>query len=162
MLIFKDGGGNRSRRRNRERVLPVPFDARGLGKTLARVFVRQYASSGFVNPFVAAGVVEMPVGVYQLLDRICVDARESFRNVRTGGDDFRINQQLSVRAGKDSDISTSAQKDTDIAAKVLNRHFCGYGFLERTSNQAVGLGDKATWNKTRCGGRTPNSEKQTA
>jgi hypothetical protein len=75
-----------------------------------RVLVRQDTGSGFMDPLVAAGVVEMPVGVDQLFDRICVDARKGFRDVRTGGNDFRINQQLSVRASENSDISTRDPK----------------------------------------------------
>jgi hypothetical protein len=73
----------------------------------ARVLVRQDTGSRFMDPLVTTGMVEMPVGVYQLLDGIPVDAREGFRNVRTRGNDFRINQQLSVRADKNRDISTS-------------------------------------------------------
>src|SRR5271154_5631679 len=119
----------------------------------ARVLVRQDAGSGLVKPLVTTGVVEMPVSVYQMFDGICIDAREGIRNVRTRGDDFRIDQQLSVRTGKNGDISASAQEDTDITAKVLNRDFCCCGFLERVFNQAVCLGDKATRNKTSCGGR---------
>jgi hypothetical protein len=82
VFVFKDGGGDRTRRRGWEGVLPVAFDARGLGKMFTRVLVRKDTGSGFMGPLVAAGVVEMPVGVDQLLDGICVDARESFRDVR--------------------------------------------------------------------------------
>ena len=56
---------------------------------------------------------------------------------------------FSVRAGKNGDVSTGAQEDTDIAAKVLDRDFCCCGFLERTSNEATTrLGSQVTWNKT--------------
>src|ERR1700758_3442353 len=97
-----------------------------------------------------------------MFDGICIDARESFGNVRTCGDDFRINQQLSVRASKNGDISTSSQEDTDVTAKVLNSDFCCCGCLERTFNEAVCLGDKATRNKTSCGNRHASSSKKLA
>ena len=96
MFVFKDGGGNRTRRCGWESVPKVAFDARGLGKMFTRVLVRQDIGSGFMNPLVTAGMVEVPVGIDQLFDGIWVDAREGFGNVRTRGNNFRINQQLSV------------------------------------------------------------------
>ena len=82
MFVFKDGGRDRTRRRGWESVPKVTFDARGLGKMFTRVLVRQDTGSGFMDPLVAAGVVEMPVGVDQLFDGVCVDTREGFRDVR--------------------------------------------------------------------------------
>jgi len=52
------------------------------------------------------------------------------------GNDFRIHQQLSVRASENSDISTSTQKHADIAAKVLNRNFRCSGRFEGSSDEA--------------------------
>ena len=69
VFVFEEGGGNRTRRRRRESVLPVAFDARGLGKMFARVFVRQDAGSCLMQPLVTTGVVEMPVSVDQLFER---------------------------------------------------------------------------------------------
>jgi hypothetical protein len=40
--------------------------------------MRHDTGSGFMEPLIAADVVEMPVGVYQLLDGVRVDAREGF------------------------------------------------------------------------------------
>jgi hypothetical protein len=48
---------NRTRRLNWEGVLPVSFDARGLGEMFARVFVCHDAGSGCMDPLVTAGVV---------------------------------------------------------------------------------------------------------
>jgi len=110
-------------------------------------------------------VVEVPVSVDQLFDGIRVDALEGFRDMRTCGNDCRINQQLSVRASENGDIPTSTQKNADVAAKVLNRNFrCG-GFFERSSNEAVCLclGHQITRSKTSCGDRqTSGSKKLTA
>ena len=92
VFVFEYGGGNGACRRGWESVLPVSFDARGLGKMFARVLVRQNTGSGFMDPLVAAGVVEMLVGIYQLFDGIPIDAREGFRDVRTCSNDSRINQ----------------------------------------------------------------------
>src|SRR5260370_28314898 len=132
VFVFEDGGGNRTRRRGWESVPKVAFDARGLGKMLARVLVGKDAGSGLMDPLVAPGVVEVPVGVDQLLDRIGVDACDGLFDVWTGSDDFGIYEDLSIGAGENGDISTSAQEDTYISSKVLNRDFrCG-GFFERS------------------------------
>ena len=96
---------------------------------LARVLLRQDAGSGFVQPLVAARVIEVPVSVDQLLDGVRIDARQSRGDIWTRGDDFGIHEQLSVRAGKNGDISTRAQKNADVAAKGLNRDLCCGGFL---------------------------------
>jgi len=118
VFVFEDSGRYRGRRRGWESVLKVSSDERGLGKMFARVLVRQNTGSGFMDPLVAAGVVEMPVRVDQLFDRIRVDARECLGDVRPCGDDLRVHEQFSIRTSQDGDISTSAQKDTDIAPKI--------------------------------------------
>src|SRR5580700_1278554 len=104
-------------------MLPA-FDARDSGKMLARVLLCQDAGSGFVQPFVTSGVIEVPVSVYQLLYGVRINARQRCGNMWTRGDDFSIDEELSVGAGKDGDISACAQKNADIAAKRLNCNFC--------------------------------------
>ena len=104
-------------------MLPA-FDARDFGKMLARVLLCQDASSGFVQPFVTSGVIEVPVSVYQLFDGVRINARQRCGNTRTRRHDFSINEELSVGAGKDGDISACAQENADIAAKRLNCNFC--------------------------------------
>jgi hypothetical protein len=101
---------------------------------LARVLLRHDAGSGFVQPLVAAGVIEVPVSVDQLLDRVHIDARQSRGNVWPRGDDSCIHEELSVGAGKNGDISTRAQKNADIAAKGFNCDLRRGSFLERIFN----------------------------
>src|SRR6266852_4871795 len=120
VVVLEDGGRNCTRRRGRESMLPA-FDARVFQKMFARVLLRQDAGSGLVKPFVPAGVIEVPVRIYQLLDGVRINARQCGRNVCTRADDFRVNEQLSVGAGKNGDISTGAEENADIAAKGLNR-----------------------------------------
>ena len=64
VILFEDDRGNRAVWCCRERMFP-PFDARDYGKMLARVFLRQDAGSRFVQPLVAACVIESAVGVDQ-------------------------------------------------------------------------------------------------
>ena len=117
VVIFEDGGGDRARRRGWESVLPA-FDARDLRKMFARVLLRQDAGSGFVQPLVAAGMIEVPVSVDQLLDGVRIDARQSGGNIRTRGDDFCIHEQLPVGAGKNSDVSARPKRTLILRRRV--------------------------------------------
>src|SRR5258705_5088595 len=102
----------------------------------ARVLVGKDAGSGLMEPLVAASVVEVPVGVNQLPDGIGVDACDGLFDVGTGGDDFGVDDQLSIGTGKNGDISPRAKENTDVAAKILNRDFRRGGFFERSYNDA--------------------------
>jgi hypothetical protein len=78
------------------------------------------------HPIVAAGVIEVPVRVDELLDGIRIDAGESRRNFRPRGDDLGIDEKLSVRTSKNGDVSTGANQDADIVPKHLHRDLgCG-------------------------------------
>src|SRR5580704_6161385 len=102
VLVLKNSCGDRSGGRGRKSVHPA-FHARVRGKTLARILVSQNACARLVQPLVAARVIEVPVCIDELLDRIRVDAGESRRNIRSRGDDFGIDEKLSVWAGKNGD-----------------------------------------------------------
>jgi hypothetical protein len=110
---------------------------------LASVLLRQDDGPGLVRPVVATSVIEVPVGVYQLFYGVCIDRRQGFGNLGASGCDFRINEQLSVGAGENGNISTRAQKQADISAKSLHRDLCIGGFLERIVNSVVFLGEEA-------------------
>src|SRR5262249_21077566 len=66
---------NRACRRWRKSEIPI-VDSGCRGKMLFRVLVRHDRRTGRVHPFVAVGVIEMPVGVYQMFDRIAADTRQ--------------------------------------------------------------------------------------
>src|SRR5580692_12080171 len=147
VLVLKSSCGDRSGGRGRKSVNPA-FDARVHGKALARILVRQNACAGLVHPLVAAGVIEVPVRVDELLDGIRVNAGEGRRNVRLRGDDFGVDKKLSVRTSKNGDVSAGAKQDADVAPKRLNRDFGGSGFLQSDFNQAF-LRKQSGWGETR-------------
>src|ERR1700720_3926612 len=108
VLILKNSCRNRSGGRRRKSVDPA-FHARVRGKMLARILVSQNACARLVYPLVAARVIEVPVRVDQLFNGICVDLGESRRDVRPRGDDFGIDEKLSVRTRKHSDVSAGTK-----------------------------------------------------
>ena len=82
-------------------------------------------------------MIEVPVRVDQLLDGITIDARDRFRDVRTGRHDLRIDEQLSIGAGKNGDISTRTKKNTDIPAKGLDSDLCCGGRFKRVWDEHI-------------------------
>jgi hypothetical protein len=128
VLVLKNSRGDGSGGRGRKCVNPA-FHARVHRKTFTGILVSQNACARLVHPIVAAGVIEVPVRVDELLDGVRTDTGESRRNVRPRGDDFGIDEKLSVLASKNGDVSTGAKQDADIAPKHLHRDLgCG-GFL---------------------------------
>jgi hypothetical protein len=83
-----------------------------------------------------------------MLDRIGIDTGQGFHDVRTRGDDFRIYEELAVRAVKYRDIPASAQQSCDIAAKGLHGDLCCGGFFEGVYNKGVFLCKKQARSKT--------------
>ena len=86
------------------------FDPGIFGKMFARVFLREDAGTGFMKPGVSASVIEMPVRVDQLLDRILVDASQCRGNIRTRSYDLRIHKQVSVRPCENRDVSAGTEE----------------------------------------------------
>src|SRR5579864_5266043 len=135
VFVLKNSCGDGSGGRGRKCVNPA-FHVRVHRKTFTGILVSQNACARLVQPIVAAGVIEVPVRVDELLDGVRIDAGKSRRNVRPRGEDFGIDEKLSVRAGKNCDVSTGAKQDADIAPKHLHRDLgCG-GFLQSDFNQA--------------------------
>src|SRR5580704_15665649 len=104
VLVLKNSCGDRSGGRGRKRVNPA-LNARVHRKTFAGILMSQNACACLVHPLVAAGVIEVPVRVDELLDGIRIDAGESRRKVRPRGDDFGIDEKLSVRTSKSAAIN---------------------------------------------------------
>ena len=81
--------------------------------------MRNDGGAGSVNPLVAVGVVEVPVGVDEVGDRIRADCVERFGQVRLGGGVAGVDEQLAVFSGKDRDVAADSHELAHIAAEVL-------------------------------------------
>jgi len=57
-----------------------------------------------VQPLIAVGVVEVPMGVDQVVDRIEAEAVLCFQDARTRRSDT-IDEHLAVGAGQDGDVA---------------------------------------------------------
>ena len=80
---------------------------------------RDFGADG-MKPFVAVGVIEMPVRIDQVFDWIATETAESFGYSRTRSSDSGIDQKFSVTAGEHGDISARTLENADVPAKFLN------------------------------------------
>ena len=73
-----------------------------------------------IQPLIAVRVIEVPVRVDQVLDRIVAEAIGCFQNARAGCGDSGIDEHLAVDACQDSDVAAGALEDADVAAQLVN------------------------------------------
>ena len=57
-----------------------------------RVFMRKDGSTLRVQPLISVRVVEMPVGVDQVFDRLTAKAANRFQNLRASRSDTRVDE----------------------------------------------------------------------
>src|SRR6516162_4335121 len=115
--------------------------------------------SFLVQPCIAIRVIEMPVRIDQVRDRIPAKAVGSFQDSPARRSDSCINENLAVTAGQDSDIAPRSLKYTNpatqpvdldwrlgglVADQVYNVSRLGVGL--RGTQPAAG-GDKASGNR---------------
>jgi hypothetical protein len=65
-------------------------------------------------------MIEVPVSVDKVLNWIGANARKSFVNFRTSTRKSGIDEELTVSAGEDSDISTSTHQNAYVPAQPLD------------------------------------------
>jgi len=104
-----------------------------------------------VDPGVAVGMVIVPVGIDEMLDRIGADGGEGIGDLRARRRDAGVDEKLALWAGKHSDVATRADKHADIAAELLGRDL-------RFSRVCAGLNDHDRWLGTLLGEERPRRE----
>ena len=112
-------------RRCGEAVFPV-LDPHGRLEMLVRVFMRNDGGALRIQPLVAVGVIEVPVGVDQVGDWIAAEAVDRFEDAAARCGDAGIDKHLAVGARQDGDVAARALDDRDIAAQLmeLDGGFC--------------------------------------
>jgi hypothetical protein len=80
-----------------------------------------------MQPFVAVGVVEVPVCVDEVPDGIGAKRRKRVIDLWTGAGKASVDEELTVATGEDRDISASAHQDAYVAPKFLDSDGAGCG-----------------------------------
>ena len=95
-----------------------------------------------MQPLIAVGMVEVPMGIDQVLDRVGAEACEGLRDARTRGRNAGIHQKLAVSTGEDSDIAAGAFEHTHVAAQPvdLDRRFGCLGSNQVDEHAGLGEG----------------------
>jgi hypothetical protein len=81
--------------------------------------MRKDGGALLVQPLVAVRVVEVPVGVDQVLDRIAAEVVDGFEDAGARRGDAGIDKQFAVGACRDGDVATRALDVRDIPAQLV-------------------------------------------
>src|SRR5215510_12275227 len=125
-LIIKNFGRNCAGWRRRKCKVPT-FDSCGGGEVFACVHVSEDGCASRVQPFVAVGMVKVPMRVDEVLDGLGTNPGESVGNLWASTGKTGIDQQLTVSTGKNRDVPTGPQQNAYIGAELLDRDFIGCG-----------------------------------
>jgi hypothetical protein len=101
-----------------EVIVPV-LDALNFGKIFSGVDVADDLGADRMQPFVAVGMVEVPMGVDQMGDGIGPEVGERLGDLRAGDADTAIDQHLAVRAGEHRDVTAGALEYADIVSQLV-------------------------------------------
>src|SRR5438445_2388319 len=75
-----------------------------------------------MQPRVAVGMVEVPMGIDEVRDRVSTELRKSLGDLRARYADPGIDEHLAIRARQDGDVSAGALEDADIVSQLV-RHY---------------------------------------
>src|SRR4026208_1659181 len=81
------------------------FNARRFSEMFPRVLVCGYFRADRMKPFVTVGVIEVPMRVNQVLDRIAAERIERIGDSSSGAWDTGIDEKFSIAAGEHGNIS---------------------------------------------------------
>jgi hypothetical protein len=111
----------RDRRRRGGREVEVPIiDPLSRLQVLPGVLIGNDGCSFGIQPFIAVGVIEVPVTVDQMFDGIATELVCSLQESRARHGDSGVDEHLSVSAGEDGDVGARPLEDADIATKPVN------------------------------------------
>src|SRR6516162_7885004 len=87
---------------------------------LVGVFMGDNGCPFRIQPLIAVRVIEVPVRVDQVLDRIATEATGLFQDARAGYGYPGIDEHLAVSTCQDTNIPTRTLQDTDPTAEPVN------------------------------------------
>ena len=93
-----------------------------------------------IKPLIAVRVIEVPVCVDQVLDRIAAKAVYGFENSRPGYSDRGIDEYLAVGTRDNRNITARALENADIAAQLVDLDGRLGGVVTDQIHDVAGLG----------------------
>src|ERR1700730_171998 len=89
---------------------------------LAGILVGNNLCSGRIEPLVSAGMIEVPMSIDQVCDRLGVQTRQGFSELRARHANSTINEYLSVGPRQDGNIATVSFENTHISAQLIRSY----------------------------------------
>ncbi len=86
---------------------------------LAGVFMSNDLCPDGIQPYVAVGMIEMPVRVDQVRDGIGAKTGKSSGDLRTRNANTGIDKQFAIGAGQDGDVSAGALEYADVVSQLV-------------------------------------------
>src|SRR6516225_11240909 len=84
------------------------------------VLVSRDFSADRMQPFVPVGVIEVPMRVNQMFDRIVAKTRQRFSYPSPCARNAGIDEEFPVAAGKHGDVSAGSFENVDVAAQLCD------------------------------------------
>jgi hypothetical protein len=119
-LACKHFTRNSTRGVSEEIIVPV-LHSLNYGQMLARVLLRDDLRTDRIQPFVAVGVIEMPVRVDQVRDRVAADIGQGLGDLRARYTNAGIDKNFTVGAGQHGNVAAGALEYADIISQLM-RH----------------------------------------
>jgi len=151
-VAVEEDGGQRAGGSGRDDGL-VGDDVLSGAHAVAGVLVSPDGGSSGVHPLVAVGVVEVPVGVDEDLDRVGVDGGQGGGELGLAGSVAGVDEELALFGGEDGDVAASSLKSGDVAAKRSGGDLVIRVGSTGSGEEVLGLlGEQLLRDETGCGG----------
>jgi hypothetical protein len=98
-----------------------------------------------MHPFIAVGVIEMPVRVDEVVDRARIHLSQSVGDPGARGCITGIDNHFTVSSGEDGDVSAGADKCAHISAQGLNRDVRRFRTFARRKDDVFTRGKEMSW-----------------
>ena len=108
-------------------------------------------SADRVQPFVAVSVVEVPMRIDQMFDRIVAKTRQRFNYSRFCAWYTGIDKEFSIPTREHGDISAGTFKNADIAAQLRDRDLRVCRRITNRHNRTFGGGEQSAGHQPNAG-----------
>src|SRR5262249_21307805 len=128
---------------------------------LMHIFMCNDRCSFLVQPCIAIRVIEMPVRIDQVRDRIPAKAVGRFQDSLARYSDSSIDENLAVNAGQDGDIPPRALKDTNATTQFVDLDWRLAGLVADQIYKVSRLGVGSRGNQPASGGNKSSGDRAT-
>src|SRR5262249_30873869 len=118
--------------------IPV-IDSLGGQQMLVGVLMSHNGDALSIEPRIAVRMVEMPVGVDQISDRIAAQTGGRLQYPRARGGDAGVDEHLAVATGPNRNVAARALEDAHVATQVVDLDGRLGGLVTDKINDAAGL-----------------------